>query len=63
MTSDQITGVVRTLAVYLVTLAASHGWLPTGAESDVVAAIVAAAVAAWSIYSNRAKTITPISQK
>lgn len=59
MTKDQIGGVARTLLAAGFGWAAAKGWLPAGDYGDVIAGISTAAVAAWSVWTNRPAIVPP----
>lgn len=62
MTADQIGGVVRTLLAALFAYLAGKGYFPQ-VSPELLTAITTVIVGAWSLFSNRPKTIVPMSQK
>lgn len=63
MTSDQITGILRAILTALGGYFVTRGWLSSDTVNEVIGAVLTLGGAAWSIWSNRPKTILPISQK
>lgn len=63
MTSDQLTGIVRALLAAVFGYITGKGWLDANTAATISGAIATILVAAWSIYSNRPKTIVPIAAK
>jgi hypothetical protein len=59
MTSDQLTGLVRTILASLLAYVAGKGWIPN-ASPELVAALTTVVVAVWSWVSNRPKTISKL---
>lgn len=55
MTGDQIGGIVRAVLTVALGYLAGKGIIAAGAVNEVTAALGAAAVAAWSAYTNRPK--------
>jgi peptidoglycan hydrolase-like protein with peptidoglycan-binding domain len=63
LTSDQITGVVRAILAAVFGYITGKGWIDTNTAATVSGAVLTLLTAAWSIYSNRPKTIVPIASK
>ena len=59
MTTDQLTGLLRTAIIGLSAFLAGKGYIPN-ISPELAATIATAAVGVWSWISNRPKTITPI---
>lgn len=63
MTSDQITGILRAILTAIGGYFVAKGLVDQATATAIVGAVLTLVGAAWSIYSNRPKTIVPISQK
>lgn len=59
MTSDQITGLIRTAIIGLAAYLAGKGYIPA-LNPELAATIATAIVGVWSWVSNRPKTIEPM---
>ncbi len=53
MNTDQWTGIVRAVAPAIVAYLVGKGWLTETAAADVSAALIAVAMAVWSVFSNK----------
>ena len=62
MNSDQVGGLLRTLAAMVGGFAVGHGWLSANDATLYGGMIVAAGVAAWSAYTNKPGTVIPPSK-
>lgn len=63
VTADQITGILRAILAAIFGYITGKGWLDANTAATISGAVLTLIVTAWSIYSNRAKTIVPISAK
>lgn len=63
MTADQITGVLRAVLTTAGGYFVTKGWLSSDTLGEIIGAVLTLGGAAWSIYSNRPKTIVPLSAK
>lgn len=63
ITPDQITGIIRALLAAVFGYITGKGWLDANTAATISGAVATILVAAWSIYSNRPKTIVPIAAK
>jgi hypothetical protein len=53
--ANQINGVVRAVLPAILAYAVAKGWITQSSVGDVSAAVVAVAMAAWSVASNKTK--------
>ena len=59
MTKDQIGGISRAVLASGFGYAVGRGWVPAGDYTDVIGGVTTAAVAIWSIWTNRPDALAP----
>lgn len=63
MTADQVTGIIRAILTAVGGYFVARGTIDQGTATAIVGAAVTIAAAVWSLWSNRPKTIVPLSAK
>lgn len=59
MNADQLGGVVRAVVPPFLAYAIAKGWLVSADVAPIVTAVVAAATAVWSYFTNKPGTVIP----